>query len=195
MDEETQNLNEFRLPLFPVNTPMVGRQVKLRDLFTLSGTVSVSSTTTTVSTDSHTTTETNLATFGFLPDEFHVGMAVRITAIGTYTSDGTRTVTVRVGNGTAPTTEWNSMASTAAITTNAPWHLQWTGIIATLGALGTLEAQMVGKINNVNKDDANTAAVAINTTTARTFAITAQWSATDAGNSITIRQLLIEILN
>lgn len=181
--------------LLPVNTPNVGRSVKQRNMFCLSGAASVSSTVTTVTASVVSTTETNLATFKFLKDEWHPGMLVRLSALGVYTSDGTRTVTIKVGTGTAPTTEWNSMVSTAASTTNAPWNLVWTGIVGTIGSSGTLEAQMMGKINNVNKDDANSATVALATNATLTLAITATWSANDAGNAISIRQVLVEILN
>lgn len=155
-----------------------------------------SPTVTTVSTDSNTTVETNLATIVLTSPEIDlVNKVIRITALGTYTSDGTRIVTVRVGSGTAPTTEWNSMVSTAAVTTNIPWNLIWTGIVASIGSSGTLEAQMVGSINNVSKNDANSATVALNTTATLTIALTAQWSAVTAGNSITVRQFIVEILN
>ena len=181
--------------LYPINVPLVGRSVKLKDDFVLSGLVAASATVTTVSTDVNGATQTNLATFTFLPDEIHFGMLIRITALGTYTADATRTVTVRVGAGNAPTTEWNSMVSTAAAVTTQPWHLIWTGIVSAIGSSGTVEAQMVGKINNVNKDDSNTATVSLNTTTSNVLAVTAQWSASTAGNSITIRQFILEILN
>lgn len=122
-------------------------------------------------------------------------MCVRISASGVITDDGTRVCKLSLGSGLAAShTEWNSMTSTAATVTNAPWHLQWTGIVTTLGASGTLEAQMQGDINRVNKDDPNTAAVALATDTAITIALTADWDGTDAGNSISIRQWLIEVL-
>lgn len=180
--------------LFPVNTPLPGRSVKMKDVFIFSGATSVSGTVTTVS---NTATETNLATFTFLPDEFHVGMTIRIYASGVYstTAGANRTVTIRVGSGNAPTTEWNSMASTAADVTNVSWHLWWTGIVTAIGTSGTIEAQMQGKINNVNKDDPNTGTVSIDTTGSRIFALTAQWSGAATGDTISIRQFLVEILN
>lgn len=180
--------------LYPIGVPLVGRSIKSKDVFVISGLVAASATVTSISTDVNTTTETNLATFTFLPDELHKGILIRITAIGTYTSDGTRIPTIRVGSGTAPTTEWNSMVATAASTTNQPWNLEWTGIVSGIGSSGTLEAQMRGKINNVNKDDPNTATITINTTTSLIIAVTAQWSASNAGNSISIRQFIVETL-
>jgi len=181
--------------LIPPATTLVGRSVKLRNLFTLSGVVKSSSTPVTVVGSTVGTTETDLNSFRFFKDEFHVGMIIRISALGTYTSDGTRTMTLRVGLGTAPVTEWNSAISTAASTTDAPWNLVWYGIITSIGSAGTLEAQLTAKINNVNKDDANNAAVAFNTQLNNTIGLTVQWSANNSGNSVTCRQFIVEILN
>ena len=53
----------------------------------------------------------------------------------------------------------------------------------------------MAKINNINKDDANNATVAFNTQLDNTIGLTATWSASDAGNSITLRQFIVEILD
>lgn len=172
----------------------VGNSVKLRNLFALSGAVASEATVVSVTAAGSSGNETDLKSFRFYGYEFHVGMLIRITAIGVYSSDGTRTVTLRIGSGLAPTTEWNSATSTAASTANAPWHITWYGIVASLGTSGTLEAQMISKINNVNKDDANSATVAINTQTGFTVAFTADWDGTDANNSISVRQWVVEII-
>jgi len=180
--------------LIPVEIATVGRSIKLRDDFVLSGAVASDSTVVTVTAAGSAGAQTDFKSFRFFPNEWHMGMVVRITATGVITDDGTRTCAIRIGSGLAPTTEWNSMTSTAATVTNAPWHLVWIGIVTTIGSSGTLEAQMIGDINRINKDDPNTAAVALATNTAITVALTADWDGTDAGNSISICQFLIEIL-
>ena len=180
--------------MVPVETATPGRSIKLRDLFTLGGTLVADATGVTVTASVVSTTETDLKSFRFFKDEFYRGMLIKITAFGTYTSDGTRTVTLKIGNGLAPTTEWNSAVSTAASTTDAPWHIEWYGIIGTIGASGTVEAQMRSKINNVNKDDANNATIALNTRQTNNFALTATWSANNSGNAITVRQWIVEVL-
>lgn len=182
---------QFDRALIPPNIATVGRSVKLRNLFSTSGAVASDSTVVTVGTNA---TQTDLKSFKFFPNEWHVGMCVRITASGVITDDGVRTCAIRIGSGLAPTTEWNSMTSTAATVTDAPWHLTWQGIVTILGASGTLEAQMQGDINRVNKDDPNTAAVALASTTAVTIALTADWDGAQAGNSISVRQWCVEIL-
>lgn len=179
----------------PISISTVGRSIKLRDVFTLAGTIEVDSALVTVTAASGGTI-TDLKSFTFFPNELHLNSLIRISALGTYTSDGTRVVKITVGSGLAAShTEWNSMTSTAAVTTNQPWNLQWTGIVATIGPSGTLEAQMLGSINNVSKNDPNTATLAIATTGAVVVALTADWDGTDAGNTVTIRQFLIEVLN
>ena len=191
--------DEGRDPLYrkliPRQTATVGRSIKLRDQFTLAGSVYTTATPVTVTASVVSTTETSLASFKFFNHEFHVGMVIRITAIGTYTSDGTRTVQLKVGLGSAPVAEWNSMTSTAASTTNAPWNMVWYGVIVAIGTAGTLEAQLTGAINNVPKDDANSAAVAFNTTLDNTISLTATWSANNGGNAISVRQFIVEVLN
>lgn len=180
--------------LLPPNTATVGRSVKLRDKFTISGAVVSDSTVVSVTAAGSSGNQTDLKSFKFFPNEWHPNMMVRVTARGIYTSDGTRTATLRIGSGLAPTTEWNSMTSTAASTTNAPWELTWIGIVTTIGSSGTLEAQMTGKINNVNKDDANTATVALATNTAIILAMTIDWDGSDADNSWSVRQFIVEVL-
>lgn len=187
--EDTGNLLDNNI-LFPVNVAMSGRSIKLRDVFNLSGAISVSSTVVTVS---NTITETTLASFNFFPNEWHVGMCVRLTALGIYsTANATDTVTLTVKHGSTAT---NTIVNTAATVTSQPWNLTWYGIIGTLGSSGTIESQMIGGINNVRKDDPNTATATIDTTVAELLALTATWSNALSGNTISIRQFIVEILN
>lgn len=186
--------SQFTRALIPPNIALVGRSVKLRNLFSVSGAVASDSTVVTVTAAGSAGAQTDLKSFRFLQNEWHVGMCVRIIANGVITDSGVPTCALRIGSGLAPTTEWNSIVSTAATVTNAPWNLEWYGIVTTLGASGTLEAQMKGAINQVQKDDPNTAAVTLASTTAITIALTADWDATTAGNSISVRQWIVEIL-
>lgn len=183
--------------LIPISVSTVGRSAKLRDVFSLSGALASNTTVVAVTAAGSSGAQTDLKSFKFFPDEWHVGMVVRITASGVITDDGTRVCKLSIGSGLAGAhTEWNSMTSTAATATNAPWSLTWQGIVKTVGPTltGELEAQMQGKINNVNKDDPNTATLDFPTNTSITIALTADWDGTDANNSISIRQWLVEVL-
>jgi len=203
--EEPASVATFSQPV-NVETPLykqrfffraaTGSATANRQGISLTKNIAAFSTVTTVSTATHGTTETNLATIILQKPEIDlVGRAIRITALGTYTADTTRTVTLRIGSGTAPTTEWNSIVSTAATATSQPWNLTWYGIVVTTGSSGTLEGQLIGSINNVSKNDPNTATVTVSTVGSLTIALTAQWSATDTGNSVTIRQWFVDLLN
>ena len=145
-----------------------------------------------------TADETILKSIVLLSSEFRLYTTIRMYASGFYSTlaGGNATVAIRVGLGTAPVTEWNIMTSTAADVTTVPWHLHWTGIIASIGTSGTLESQMQGKINNVNTDNPNSAAdiVIFNTTIRNTIGLTADWTASSASNTISIRQFICEII-
>ena len=164
-----------------------------RNSFTFPRTLNSSPTVTTVAT---TASETDLASIVILSNENRLYTTFKIYAAGVYSTlaGGAATVAIRVGLGAAPTTEWNIMTTTAADVTNVSWHLNWTGIITVIGTSGTLEAQLQGKTNNVNKDDPNTATVTFNTTIRNTIGLTADWTASDASNSISIRQFICEII-
>ena len=164
-----------------------------RNSFTFSRTLNSSPTVTTVAS---TASETDLASIVILANENRLYTTFKIYAAGVYSTlaGGNATVAIRVGLGAAPTTEWNIMTTTAADVTNVAWHLNWTGIITVIGTSGTLEAQLQGKTNNVNKDDPNTATVTFNTTIRNTIGITADWTASDASNTISIRQFICEII-
>ena len=188
------------IPTSPIATS-TRKFMKLHPDFLISGVIEADSTVTTVSSSA---SETNLDTYTIPLNSISrndsvtetAGNVIRISASGTYsTANATDTVTIRVGNGSAPTTEWNSMISTAASVTTQPWNLVWTGIFSAIGSSGTLEAQMTGRINNVNKDDPNTATLTVSTVANIVLAITAQWSNALSGNTISIRQFLIELLN
>ena len=193
--ESLSEPQDLAFPLLPPDIPMTGRSIKLRDVFNVSGVIASDATVVTVTAAGSSGAITDLKSFRFFPNEWHVGMCIRVIANGVITDGGTRVCKLSIGSGLAAAhTEWNSMTSTAATVTDAPWNLEWYGIVATLGASGTIETQMKGAINRVNKDDPNTAAVALASNSAITLALTADWDGTDANNSISVRQWSAEIL-
>lgn len=158
--------------------------------------INQSSTAVTVTASVVSTTETTLKTFAFNKDELYVGMVIRMTANGTFTQDGTRQFTLRTGVSVPVNPEFNSVTSPATALTDKFWELTWTGIIATIGSSGTIETALRGSLNTVLLNDLapNTATVSINTAATLTFALTCQWNANNAGNAVTIRQFILEIL-
>ena len=121
------------------------------------------------------------------------GNVFRIRASGRYTTDdATATVAIALKVGS---TTYHTITTTGATVSNAPWNIDWLIIVATIGSSGTVESQCTAKTNNVNKDSANTATIAIDTTANQTISLTATWTSGSAGDSLSIRQFIVELLN
>lgn len=180
--------------IIPVNTATVGRSIKLRNTFCLSGVVDVLTTPVTVA---ETTTETDLYSFRFSRDEWHPEMILRFSFSGVYSNtNGVDTFDLKVKmTDSGGATTYSTITSTAAAVTNVGFNGIWTGIIYTIGSSGTIQPDLIGRMNNVNKVEADSATVAINTQRTQTFSLTITWSANTAGNTAAIRQALLEVLN
>lgn len=127
----------------------------------------------------------------------NTGNVFRITASGMYTTDdGTSTVAIACKVGS---TTYHTITTTAGTISNAPWRIEWVFTVKTIGASGKAFSYASAKTNNVNKDSVQTTAggVTIDTTVSpgQAISLTATWSSGDSGDSITIRQFLIELLN
>lgn len=184
---------DFNRALIPINTATIGRTVKLRDLFTTSGTVNVLITPVTVTT---TITETTLFSFKFNKDEFHPKMALRFTFSGVYSNtNGADTFSLKIKMTNTSATTYSTITSTAGAVTNADFSGLWGGTIYTVGSSGTIQPNLVGRINNVNKVAAAASTSTLDTTKDETFSLTCTWTANTAGNTLTIRQAWLEIIN
>lgn len=121
------------------------------------------------------------------------GNVFRVTAWGRYTTDddtATVTINLRVGG-----TTYHSIVSTGLTATNAFWRIDWNIIIKTIGTSGTAESYASAKINNVNKDNGSTSSKAIDTTLDQDIDITTSWTSGDAGDGISLRGWMVELLN
>lgn len=148
----------------------------------------------TVTTVANTVTETALNSYTIPASTLAANRALRVTGTGVYsTANATDTVTLRFKIGG---TAWHSITSTAASVTNVQWSASWVIVVATTGAGGTAESQLPWAfINSVFKSDPNTATESIDTTVSRLVEVTAQWSAAVAGHTLSIRQLVVEVMN
>jgi len=155
--------------------------------------VQLSNDTITASTTvANTVTETTIFTGTIPANAVSVGDVLRFTDLGYYsTVNGADTFTMRFKIGA---TTILTITSSAANVTNVPWHGNFTATVRSIGAGGTLFAFAEHDTNGVNKDAANTATTAIDTTATMTFTVTVQWSAADAGNTITLAQGFTEVL-
>lgn len=178
--------------LMPPNTATVGRSVKLRDLFTLSGCVDVLITAVTVV---NTTVETDLWSFKLFPNEWHTKMVVRLSVNGLYTTanaSDTLTLKVKIGS-----TTLSSIVSTAATVTDAPYTFVFLGTIRSVGSgtAASIESGIAAVINDVDKTATQGTASTFDSTATQTLSCTATWSNALSGNTMTIQQGVLEILN
>ena len=140
---------------------------------------------------SNTTNETVLFTGSISAAELKAGKVIRVTGMGKLsTDDASNVVTLRVKIGTVTII---TMASTAKIATDKPWHTDCTMTIRTAGAGGTVSGHGHVQIEDTDFSD-NTSSQAIDTTAANNVTITAQWNTADADDIITIDQGYIEVL-
>jgi hypothetical protein len=162
---------------------------------------SVVSSSTTTSAVANTTAETNFSQNYSLPaNSFQAGEVVRVTARGIYSTTGaapTLTLNVKFGSTVLATT---AAQATNANLTNLGWEIRFDAICLVTGAAGSVEAQgmftraLSGNTTVEHWDMENTAPIAVDTTGAQTVQVSAQWSAANASNTISLRQLIVEEL-
>ena len=186
----------FVRSIVPKGIPTVGRSIKLRDLFSTSGAVACDSTVVTVTANGSSGAETTMKSFTIFANEWHVGMCIRISAAGLISDTGTGPMCyLGFGSGSPPQTPWVGLQSTAfAAQSAAPWHAEFKGVVTSIGPSGVLETTLRATMNQVNKDNNASAAYAINTTAPLTITFVADWTSSAAGNTVSVRQWLIEIL-
>lgn len=121
------------------------------------------------------------------------GNVFRIRASGRYTTDdATATVAISLKVGS---TTYHTITTTGATVTNAPWYVNWTVIVSTIGSAGTAESFAEASTNNVRKDSASTATQTLDTTATQTISITATWTSGSAGDDVSVRQFIVELMN
>lgn len=149
---------------------------------------------------SNTTTETDFAQNYSIPaNDCQPGRVFRITAQGVYsiptlTNPGI-TIKVKAGSTVLGTTGSNTLGT--SVLTNRQWRVEFQFICLTTGVSGTVEAggtftRFTSATADALWEMSNTAPVTVDTTTAQTLQISAQWSAAAAANTITLRQLIVE---
>lgn len=174
--------------------------LKLHPDFLLSGVLeAISSETSVAGTAGETTLQTYTIPLNTISGNNSVtenaGNVFRIRAAGNYTTDdATSTVAIACKMGS---TTYHTITTTGAIVTNAPWMIDWLVIVKTIGATGKAFSYASAKTNNVNKDSVETTSggVTIDTTANQAITITATWTSGSAGDTIYIRQFLVELMN
>lgn len=155
---------------------------------------------------SNTLTDVNPTPNLVIPANFLVpGMRLRVTAHGRFSNTGTPTLLLGVYYGAVAGTK---LAATGATTTttsavNWPWRLEATIVCRAIGSSGTLLT--TGRVNiassltnfaaDIPIDAAATAAVSVDTTSAKALTIGAQWGTANASNTLTCHDFLVESLS
>jgi len=132
------------------------------------------------------------------------GAAIRVRGYGRVSTTGTPTLLLGVYSGGAGGT---ALGTTGAITTtsgvtNVPWFLEALIVCRTIGSSGTLFTQGLvtgisgtAGVSAVPIPASAPAAVTVDTTTAKTLDLCAQWGTNSASNTITQHLWIVEGLN
>ena len=132
------------------------------------------------------------------------GAALRVMAHGRFSNTGTPTLILGVYWGGVAGTKLAATGATTTTTgaTNWPWRLEATIICRAVGSSGSLIT--TGRVNiassltsfatDIPIDAAATAAVTVDTTSAKALTIGAQWGTSSASNTLTVHQFIVEAL-
>lgn len=137
-----------------------------------------------------------------LPANFlYPGMGLRVTAHGRFSNTGTPTLVLGVYFGAVAGVKLAATGATTTTTgaTNWPFRLEATIICRTIGATGTLFttgfvmlATSLTAVSTIPIDAAASAAVTVDTTAAKALTLGATWGTSNAANTLTTHQWIVE---
>lgn len=151
-------------------------------------------------TVANTVTETAFAsTTTFAANTLAVGSVIRLSLTGVFSStllSPTLTGKVKLGGATVLNTGALTIAVGAA---NNGWTATGLFIVTAIGATGSVEIQGYAEFataatTSLSVNVANTAPFTIDTTASLALTVTVQWGTASASNTITLRQMLVELL-
>ena len=150
----------------------------------------------------NTTATTNFASNVSIPaNALAVGKVIRVTANGVYGTHSTApTLIMRLRFGATDLAVSTTTTMTAS-QTNRGWRLEADLIVISIGATGTVEVQGQAAYSSgtagatINLDLKNTAVVTVDTTVAQTLQVAVTWGTANASNTITLRQMTVEVLD
>lgn len=142
-------------------------------------------------TVANVTTETGFASEYEIPaDTLIQGSAIRVHLAGVYSTDATVApeivLRIKVDSTTIIETPAITLGTGVA---NQGWTLDAFFVVQTAGATGTLERQGVVQLNGTVIDIPTTSTATIDTTTPLTVKAFADWTAADADDTITLREM------
>lgn len=123
-----------------------------------------------------------------------VGRTIRIEAMGYVSDTGTPTLRLKFKLGSTVILDSTAVTLGSGIS-NKLWRFSGLITTQTAGASGKLFAQGQFTQNGSVTDMVSTAQISIDLTAALTADLTAQWSASSASNTVTLTNLVVEVLN
>ena len=152
-------------------------------------------------TVANTTTETAFSSSYTIPANTLVaGSVVRVKLWGVYgTTIISPMLTGKVKWGSQ--TLLNTGALSAAVSlTNAGWFADCSFLVQSAGGSGVVDAQGFAEFasaatTGLSVNVPNTSTFTVDTTATQAITVTVQWSAANAANTITLRQMVVEVLN
>lgn len=131
------------------------------------------------------------------------GMVVRLTAFGVFSTTGAPTLLLGFYYGGVAGTALAASAATATASgaANFPFRMEWEGRVRSTGTGGTIFGQgwldlgtTVALVNHSPLPVTALAAVTIDTTTAKTLTVGAQWGTSSASNTLTCHHFSVELI-
>lgn len=146
-------------------------------------------------TVANTAADTNFTSkYTLAANALSVGQVIRFTASGTYGTAllvaPTITLSVKFGSTVVASGSQTLILNLA----NKGWSLDAQFIVFATGSSGTIEGQGDFSFDTAVTKTVNTSSITVNTTVSNDLQISANWSAANSNNTITLRQLIIEFL-
>lgn len=142
-----------------------------------------------------TAVETNFSlTHLLLQDFLTVGRVIRITVSGKYSDTGTPTLQLKLKAGSVTLLDLGAVTLGSGVS-NKQWKAEFLLVCRTTGGSGTVHTSLVSALLDDDLRQAIANLATIDTTATQTLQVSAQWSASDAANTITQELMLVEALN
>jgi hypothetical protein len=146
----------------------------------------------------NTVTETTISDTGYgslvLPANFlTVGKCLKIRGYGIHSSTGNPTITLKIKLGS---TVVGTVTGTSGNGTNDEFQFEGILVCRTVGASGTVQTNgSYFELHGSGLIEGGGGLVTLNTTISQTLSVTFEWGTASAGNTLTLKNLILECLN
>jgi hypothetical protein len=165
---------------------LIGNSLQFTSLAKRRSVVQAQSVLTAGITVGNTLTETSLISSQYGANYLEVGKCEEIVLRGIVGKANTNTLTLRLKY--AGATVVTLPIAGSAISAGTAFEIIIAGTCRSVGASGTMQLNMIARIDGVSNPPDTRALATINTTTSQTLELTAQWDVASATNTITVDQ-------